>query len=139
MALPAATELPFSGSAGTLQLAAKLLADPDPVKHALAAELLQPEDCDNAFVAGVFSLLDVMLGVSLEQAFESVALPQPVVDAVLHGKGVLAPFLELTCACESADEEAFARCAQALHLSNRQVNWAHLQALAWAENLDQDE
>lgn len=105
----------------------------------LAAELLQPEDCDNAFVAGVFSLLDVMLGVSLEQAFESVALPQPVVDAVLHNTGVLAPFLELTRACESADEEAFARCAQALHLSNRQVNWAHLQALAWAENLDQDE
>ena len=41
MALPAATDLPFSGSTGTLQLAAKLLADPDPVKRALAAELLQ--------------------------------------------------------------------------------------------------
>jgi hypothetical protein len=31
---------------------------------------------------------------------------------------------------------AFARVADELHLSNRQVNWAHLQALAWAENTE---
>lgn len=101
----------------------------------LAAELLPPEECDNAFVVGVFSLLDTMLGVPLERALETVALPQPVLDALLHNKGVFAPFLELTKACESGDDEAFARTAEALHLSNRQVNWAHLQALAWAESL----
>lgn len=102
----------------------------------LAAELLAPEECDNAFVVGVFSLLDSMLGVSLETALETVALPQTVVDALLHGQGVFAPFLELTRACESGDDEAFARAAEALHLSNHQVNWAHLQALAWAESLE---
>jgi c-di-GMP-related signal transduction protein len=101
----------------------------------LAAELLPPEECDNAFVVGVFSLLDAMLGVPLEKALESVALPQPVVDALLHKTGVFAPFLELTIACETGNDEAFARAADALHLSNRQVNWAHLQALAWAETL----
>ena len=101
----------------------------------LAAELLTPEDCDNAFVVGVFSLLDTMLGVPLDKALDSVALPQPVVDALLHRTGVFAPFLELTEACESGNDEVFARVATALHLSNRQVNWAHLQALAWAETL----
>ena len=101
----------------------------------LAAELLAPEQCDDAFVVGVFSLLDAMLGVPLEKALESVALPQPVVDALLHKTGVFAPFLELTIACETGNDEAFARAADALHLSNRQVNWAHLQALAWAETL----
>ncbi|GKS82609.1 MULTISPECIES: HDOD domain-containing protein [unclassified Acidovorax] len=101
----------------------------------LAAELLPPEECDNAFVVGVFSLLDTMLGVPLEKALDSVALPQPVIDALLHNTGVFAPFLELTKACESGDEVAFARSADALHLSNRQVNWAHLQALTWAESL----
>lgn len=101
----------------------------------LAAELLPPEDCDHAFVVGVFSLLDAMLGVPLESALETVALPQPVVDALMHNQGVFAPFLELTRACESGDDEAFARAAEALHLSNRQVNWAHLQALTWAESL----
>ncbi|MGD9772794.1 EAL and HDOD domain-containing protein [Diaphorobacter sp.] len=102
----------------------------------LAAELLPPEECDNAFVVGVFSLLDAMLGIPLERALETVALPQPVLDALLHKSGVFAPFLELTRACESGDDEAFARTAEALHLSNRQVNWAHLQALAWAESIN---
>ncbi|MFT4243483.1 MAG: HDOD domain-containing protein [Acidovorax sp.] len=104
----------------------------------LAAELLSPEDCDNAFVVGVFSLLDTMLGVPLDKALESVALPEPVMDALLHNKGVFAPFLDLTRACESGDEAAFAKAADALHLSNRQVNWAHLQALAWAESLNDE-
>jgi len=101
----------------------------------LAAELLTPEECDNAFVVGVFSLLDTMLGVPLEKALESVALPQPVLDALLLRTGVFAPFLDLTEACESGNDEVFARVATSLHLSNRQVNWAHLQALAWAETL----
>lgn len=105
----------------------------------LAAELLPPEECDNAFVVGVFSLLDTMLGVPLDKALESVALPQPVIDALLHNTGVFAPFLELTKACESGDDAAFARAAEALHLSNRQVNWAHLQALTWAESLSADQ
>jgi EAL and modified HD-GYP domain-containing signal transduction protein len=58
-----------------------------------------------------------------------------VVDALLHHTGVFAPFLELTIACETGNDEAFGRAADALHLSNRQVNWAHLQALTWAETL----
>ena len=104
----------------------------------LAGELLPPEECDNAFVVGVFSLLDTMLGVPLDKALESVALPEPVMDALLRGTGVFAPFLELTLACESGDEAAFAKNAEALHLSNRQVNWAHLQALTWAESLNDE-
>jgi len=83
----------------------------------------------------VFSLLDTMLGIPMKRALESVALPEPVLDALLRNQGVFAPFLELTRACESGDDEAFARTAEALHLSNRQVNWAHLQALAWADSM----
>ena len=74
----------------------------------------------------------------LEYHVRHVALPQPVVDALLHNTGVFAPFLELTKACESGDEVAFAKNADALHLSNRQVNWAHLQALTWAESLNEE-
>ena len=101
----------------------------------LAAELLPPEECDNAFVVGVFSLLDTMLGMPMDKALEAISLPESVVSALLLRRGVLAPFLELTIACETADDEAFARTATELSLSNRQVNWAHLQALAWAEAL----
>jgi EAL and modified HD-GYP domain-containing signal transduction protein len=103
----------------------------------LATELLPPEECDNAFVVGIFSLLDTMLGLPLEQALTSISLPQTVTDALLQGTGLLAPFLQLTLACESADDAVFAETATALHLTGHQVNWAHLQALAWADTLSE--
>jgi EAL and modified HD-GYP domain-containing signal transduction protein len=101
----------------------------------LALEKLAPEECDNAFVVGVFSLLDTMLGIPMEAALATVNLPQAVNDALLHGSGPLAAFLQVTVACESSDEHTFASAIQALDLSGNQVNWAHLQALAWAETL----
>jgi EAL and modified HD-GYP domain-containing signal transduction protein len=101
----------------------------------LAAELLPPEDCDNAFVVGVFSLLDTLLGLSMETALATVSLPEPVAQALLHNSGPLAPFLELTIACETGNDEAFGRTATQLGLNNNQVNWAHVQALVWAESM----
>ena len=38
---------------------------------------------------------------------------------------------------EDANDEVFARAANELQLTNRQVNLAHLQALAWAESLNE--
>lgn len=101
----------------------------------LMGESLPAEECDNAFVVGVFSLLDTMLGVSMESALASVSLPDTVTQALLYRAGPLAPFLNLTIACESGDDEGFARQVTELQLTGQQVNWAHLQALAWAENL----
>ena len=101
----------------------------------LATELLPAEDCDNAFVVGVFSLLDTMLGMSMEAALATIALPDSITQALLHRTGPLAPFLELTIACETGDDEAFARTANQLGLNNNQVNWAHVQALVWAETI----
>jgi len=101
----------------------------------LAKELLPAEEHDNAFVVGIFSLLDTMLGMPLQEALASISLPQSVLDALLHRSGALAPLLRLTLACESADEDQFAQTAIALQLTGDQVNWAHLQALAWAESL----
>jgi EAL and modified HD-GYP domain-containing signal transduction protein len=101
----------------------------------LATETMSPEECDNAFVVGIFSLLDTMLGMSMQSALASVTLPANVTNALLHRTGPLVPFLELTEACESGDDAAFARAAAVLGLNSNQINWAHLQALAWAETL----
>ena len=99
----------------------------------LAGEFLSREDCDNAFVVGVFSLLDVMLDQPMAAALSAIALPADVCAALLHQGGALAPLLELTVACESGAGTEFTRHAGALGLTNQQVNQAHLQALAWAE------
>jgi EAL and modified HD-GYP domain-containing signal transduction protein len=102
----------------------------------LVQEKLSPEDSDNAFVVGVFSLLDTMLGMPMELALKTVGLPNAVCDALLHRSGPLGPYLDLTIACESEDETAFALAAKGLGLDSNSVNWAHLQALAWAETLE---
>jgi EAL and modified HD-GYP domain-containing signal transduction protein len=102
----------------------------------LAQQSLTPEESDNAFVVGVFSLLDTMLGVSMEAALASLTLPAMVTDALLHRTGPLAAYLELTLACENNDDEGFARTSEQLGLSGVQVNMAHLEALAWAESLE---
>lgn len=99
----------------------------------LATELEMPEEAENAFVTGVFSLLDTMLGMPLDKALESVTLPASVREALLHDTGPFAPLLTLAKACEAGDDTTFATTANALKLSSHQVNWAHLQALAWAE------
>lgn len=101
----------------------------------LATESNHPDDVDNAFVVGVFSLLDAMLGMSMASALATVNMPTQVTDALLNHSGPLAALLELTVACETGDDAAFARSAQTLGLNSNQINWAHLQALAWAESL----
>lgn len=101
----------------------------------LAGEFLSREDCDNAFVVGVFSLLDVMLGVPMEQAIDTLVLPEDVSDALLNRTGMLAPFLDMVEACERCDGSEIGELARALQLTNDQINRAHLQALAWAEQL----
>ena len=101
----------------------------------LATDVLPAAERDNAFVAGVFSLLDTMLGMSMETALATLALPDSVTQALLHRTGPLAPLLNLTIACETSDDAVFASAIAALGLSSNQVNLAHLQALAWAETL----
>lgn len=101
----------------------------------LAADTLDSDERDNAFVVGIFSLLDTLLGVPLPAALATLSLPESVTNALLYGTGPLAPYLALAQACESGDDESFARTTAALGLSSNQVNWAHLQALAWAETL----
>ena len=71
----------------------------------------------------------------MQSALESLTLPDSVTQALLAHTGPLAPLLDLTLACETGDDAAFAATSNALGLNNNQVNWAHLQALAWAETL----
>ncbi len=104
----------------------------------LATEIMPPEERDNAFVIGIFSLLDSMLGISMQEAMATLTLPEEVTQALLHQQGPFAPLLALTIACETGDDATFATASQTLGLNDQQVNWAHLQALAWAETLGQE-
>ncbi|APW37569.1 EAL domain-containing protein [Rhodoferax koreense] len=101
----------------------------------LAAENMSAEDRDSAFVVGIFSLLDTMLGIPLPEALQLLSLPPAVVEALEHGSGPFGPLLALTKACEGEDDAAFAAAAAVLPFSNHQINMAHMDALAWADEL----
>jgi len=131
----AALLMTTSGKAGVAPAVGHIAVVRGRLMELLAGELLPPEESDNAFVVGIFSLLDTMLGLPMAEALASISLPQSVTSALLDGSGALAPFLRLTLACENDDEQQFAQAATELQLTGDQVNWAHLQALAWADNL----
>jgi c-di-GMP-related signal transduction protein len=104
----------------------------------LALESMSAEDADLAFVVGIFSLLDVMLHMPMEDALGLLSVPEPVAAALLHREGPMGELLALAQACESSNDAVFDRAATTLQLSSQQINLAHLQALAWADHIAED-
>ena len=101
----------------------------------LALDLLGEDEADQAFVVGVFSLLDVMLQIPMDATLKLVNVPENVSTALLHRTGTLGALLELAEACEAGPDQLNDRSASLLRLSPLQINAAHLQALSWTDNL----
>jgi EAL and modified HD-GYP domain-containing signal transduction protein len=99
----------------------------------LAEMLLPPEERERAFLIGLFSLLDRLLGCPMQEALALVAVDDPVSEALLQGGGPFADLLAMTIACESDDGDAFAQAAAKLQLTYRQINIAQMDALVWAD------
>ena len=96
---------------------------------------IEKNELDNLFIAGAFSLLDILLGVLMEAALADMNLPGPINEALISGEGPYAPFLQLALASEKADYAAFAAQAEELQLPTEAVNRAQLEALRFADSL----
>ncbi len=91
-------------------------------------------ESENLFVAGMFSLLDRLLGIPMEEVLENIQLSDSISQALLSREGVYGAFLSLAEACEFNNGKV-AELADSLFLSPHHVNESHLAALAWAQNL----
>jgi c-di-GMP-related signal transduction protein len=100
----------------------------------LGQKLLSKSEAENLFVVGLFSLLDQLLGVSMQQVLQQIPLPAAIAEALLSREGVYGPFLALVQACE-LENGCASELADALFMTAAQVNRAHLSALVWAQNL----
>ena len=100
-----------------------------------ALDLLPEQRLAIASNLAVMHCLDAQVK-QLEAAILEQARLLPAFQGLLSVSGI-GKVLALTIACETADDENFARLANDLILSNHQINWAHLQALAWAETMGQ--
>ncbi len=89
---------------------------------------------EHLFVAGMFSLLDRLLGLPMQEVLETVPLPEEVVRALVSREGRYGPYLALAEACE-LNSKLVAGLAESLDISPLEVNKAHLSALAWAQSV----
>ncbi|MBI3285985.1 MAG: HDOD domain-containing protein [Burkholderiales bacterium] len=91
-------------------------------------------EAENLFVAGMFSLLDRLLGLPMEEVLSTIQLPEAVTSALISRGGVYGPFLALAEACE-LNSMLVGSLAETLKISPDEVNQAHLSALVWAKNI----
>jgi EAL and modified HD-GYP domain-containing signal transduction protein len=101
----------------------------------LGQDLVDRSERDNLFIVGIFSLLDAMLEMPMDEVLEKLTLPENIADALIRREGIYGPFLALAEACESADIGRITELATALTIEPAKVNEAHLKALAWVEEL----
>ncbi len=101
----------------------------------IAGTTLSAVERDELFLAGMFSLLDIVLGMPLEAVITQLNAPAAVGDALLHKRGKYAAYLDLAMACEHEDEENVAVLSEAIGLDERQVNLHHVEAMIWARQV----
>jgi EAL and modified HD-GYP domain-containing signal transduction protein len=99
---------------------------------------LSKGDQDNLFIVGVFSLLPAFLEMPMDQVLDRIVIPEKLVDALADRTGIYGPFLALTEAVESGNVDLLESLASSLMVTPNQVSEAHLQALAWVEQLGLD-
>ncbi|MCK9258593.1 MAG: HDOD domain-containing protein [Azoarcus sp.] len=103
----------------------------------LSGAKLGPSDRESLFLTGLLSLIDVVLQVPLERAMQSLAVADEIEAAIMHGEGPYAPQLKLAQACERADPEAIRSAAENSQTTPEGAAELHLQALAWALEIQQ--
>ncbi len=101
----------------------------------IGASFFDKSASDNLFITGAFSLLNLLLGTSMQSLLEEMNLPESVSDALLYNQGEFAPFLRLASQCENFDAAALIAAAEELNLSRDQINRAQLVALGFADSL----
>ncbi len=94
---------------------------------------------ESAFLVGVLSLVDVLLGRPVEELIPELNLSDDVNAALLKGEGVLGRLLDLTKIIERADFDALDRTLDVLGLDVPTLQDCENQAYAWVHGLSQNE
>ena len=89
-----------------------------------------------AFLVGLLSQIDLLLGQPMDDLVHQLGLDDSVANALRNRTGSYAAVLALVAACESDDEAAFTAAFRELPFSLRQINIAHMESLAWADSIE---
>ncbi|EKE16865.1 MAG: hypothetical protein ACD_10C00758G0002 [uncultured bacterium] len=108
----------------------------------LLAEALHPNDralADQAFMAGIMSLMPALVGQSISDIVTPLSLANDVREALCDGTGQLGAMLRLAESSENGDLEQLAENLASLPgLTPKNLNLAQTRALQWANNIGQE-
>jgi EAL and modified HD-GYP domain-containing signal transduction protein len=99
-----------------------------------------PQDQDyseSAFMTGVLSLVDVLLGTPMEKILAQLNLAEEVRLALLERKGALGSLLLLTEKLENLDFAEVSQLLNQYHCSREILITAQLEAIDWTNSLDE--
>jgi len=99
----------------------------------LLGQMKLPEkDSNSLFIVGIFSLIDALMGIPIEQALARLNLPQAVSQAISQREGKYAPYFELALAFESNNLALAERLCAELEIDLTAASRAHIAAIEWA-------
>jgi EAL and modified HD-GYP domain-containing signal transduction protein len=102
------------------------------------AELARGDSSHQAFLVGMFSLLDALIDQPLEEAMRGMDMGRKVTEAVLGTgpeKDLLSGLFQLVCCYERGDWDQVAELSQRCGISTAAIGEAYLDSTAWAEQV----
>lgn len=93
------------------------------------------QQCDDLFIVGLFSQLDVLFDMPMAQVLEQLNLPENIRAALLGNASEYTCYLRLAEALEHPALAGIDQCCRALAIDSATLNQAQAAALAWVEGL----
>jgi len=90
---------------------------------------------ENLFLMGLFSVLDVVLDIPIEDAFKMVFVPPPIYNALVHQQGEYHGILFFVQQYEVGHWKEISRIALVRNISIDQIHYAYKEALLWYSDL----
>lgn len=101
-----------------------------------AAQVPKEKDLmDRAFMVGILSLLDSLMGMSMQDVVNQVNLAEDVEDALLNHGGKLGKLLLIAQKAEENDLDAISELLEGMRISQVDLMRAQLEAMRWANAL----
>ena len=87
------------------------------------------------FLVGLFSVLDLILNLPMEEALDKIRVSKEISEALVHQKGELAAVLDFMLHYEAADWQEVSRQMIIMSISMDAVYAAYIESVRWYKDV----
>lgn len=87
------------------------------------------------FMVGMLSFLDAMLSIKMSAVMEKLPVTDEIKDALVHGTGMFAPFLDGVVAYERKQTDRFLEVLAELHIDSEHIPELYLEAVKYSNGM----